>query len=131
MRAFDLGTSHVHLGPGGKATVLPDFGWDPESLADYEEQYGDDGPDGRIVMTSPMAASWTSWERHPAGDEVVVLVSGRADLLQEVDGEVRRIPMLPGQAIVNPTGVWHTADVHEPGLGLFITPGMGTEHKPR
>ena len=26
---------------------------------------------------------------------------------------------------------WHTADVHEPGSALFITPGRGTEHRPR
>jgi hypothetical protein len=27
--------------------------------------------------------------------------------------------------------VWHTADVHEPGDALFITPGQGTENVPR
>jgi hypothetical protein len=37
----------------------------------------------------------------------------------------------PGEAMVNPRGVWHTADVHEPGKGLFVTPGRGTEHRPR
>ena len=36
----------------------------------------------------------------------------------------------PG-ASINPPGVWHTADVHEPGEALFITPGRGTEHEPR
>lgn len=36
-----------------------------------------------------------------------------------------------GQAAINPRGVWHTADVHEPGSALFITPGRGTEHRPR
>jgi hypothetical protein len=27
--------------------------------------------------------------------------------------------------------VWHTADVHEPGDAVFITPGRGTENRPR
>ena len=36
-----------------------------------------------------------------------------------------------GERVLNPPGVWHTADVHEPGDALFITPGEGTEHKPR
>jgi mannose-6-phosphate isomerase-like protein (cupin superfamily) len=62
---------------------------------------------------------------------VVVLLSGRVDVIQEVDGEHRTVALRPGQAMINPRGVWHTADVHEPGQGLFITPGLGTEHRPR
>ena len=27
-------------------------------------------------------------------------------------------------------GVWHRAIVHEPGDALFVTAGLGTEHKP-
>ena len=37
----------------------------------------------------------------------------------------------PARRLINPRGVWHTADVHEPGEGLFVTPGLGTEHRPR
>jgi len=49
--------------------------------------------------------------------------------LQEVDGEQHRIELHAGQAVINPRGVWHTADVHEPGSALFITPWRGTEHR--
>jgi mannose-6-phosphate isomerase-like protein (cupin superfamily) len=129
--AHDLRTVPLHLGLGSRATPLPDWAWTPEQLGAYGERFAADGPEGRLVMTFEQAASWDSWERHPAGDEVVVLLSGRADLVQEVDGEHRRVPMLPGEAVVNPAGVWHTADVHEPGTILTITPGQGTEHRPR
>ena len=71
------------------------------------------------------------WERHPAGDEVVVALSGHQTLIQEVDGRQHRIELHAGQAVINPRGVWHTADIHEPGSALFITPGRGTEHRPR
>jgi hypothetical protein len=37
----------------------------------------------------------------------------------------------PCQAMINPAGVWHTADVHEPVRFMTITPGQGTEHRPR
>ena len=74
---------------------------------------------------------WDSWERHPAGEEIVVLVSGRVDLIQEIDGEERVVALTPGTAVINPRNVWHTANVHEPGDALFITPGRGTEHRPR
>jgi mannose-6-phosphate isomerase-like protein (cupin superfamily) len=129
--AFDLATTHVHLGPGGRATPLPDFAWTPEHLDAYERRFAADGDDGRLVTTFRSEMSWPTWERHPAGEEVVVLLSGRIDLIQRAGGGERRIPLRPGQAVVNPTGVWHTADVHEPGEALFITPGRGTEHMPR
>jgi mannose-6-phosphate isomerase-like protein (cupin superfamily) len=129
--AFDLATTHIHLGQGARATPLPDFEWSPDYLAAYEQRFAVDGDEGRLVTLLHNDATWTSWERHPAGEEVVVLLSGRVDLLQRIDGVEHRIPLRPGQAIVNPQGVWHTADVHEPGEALFITPGRGTEHEPR
>ncbi len=36
-----------------------------------------------------------------------------------------------GQAIVNPAGVWHTADVDGCATALFITAGVGTQVRPR
>lgn len=129
--AFDLATTHVHLGLGATATPLPDFEWSAEYLASYEQRFAADGDDGRLAMLGPVTTSWDSWERHPAGEELVVLVAGRIDLIQRIDGGERRIPVAAGQAVVNPPGVWHTADVHEPGQALFVTPGRGTEHAPR
>lgn len=128
---FDLAATHIHLGLGARATPLPDFEWSPEYLAAYQERFAVDGDEGRLVMMGRNDASWTSWERHPAGEEVVVLLSGRVDLVQRIDGGERRVSLRPGEAVVNPPGVWHTADVHEPGDALFITPGRGTEHEPR
>jgi mannose-6-phosphate isomerase-like protein (cupin superfamily) len=61
---------------------------------------------------------------------VVFLISGRVDVVQDIDGEERVIELEPGQALINPPGVWHRAVVHEPGTALFITPGRGTEARP-
>jgi mannose-6-phosphate isomerase-like protein (cupin superfamily) len=129
--AFDLSTTHLHLGLGARVEVMPDFQWTPEYLDAYTTRTESDGDDGRLVMLGRQDASWDSWERHPAGEEVVILVSGRVDLIQEVDGEPRVVPLTAGMAVVNPRNVWHTADVHEPGDAIFITPGRGTEHRPR
>jgi quercetin dioxygenase-like cupin family protein len=129
--AFDLHESPIHLGLGSTATPMPGFEWTPESLEAYGSRFSGDGGEGRLVCVFPQSATWDTWERHPAGEEVVVLLSGRVDLIQEVDGEQRRIELRPGQAAINPAGVWHTADVIEPGEGLFITPGRGTEHRSR
>ncbi len=43
----------------------------------------------------------------------------------------RRVPLRAGQAVVNPPGVWHTADVTGEATALFITPGLDTDHRPR
>lgn len=128
--SFDVTTTYAHLGLGARVDLLPDFAWTPEYLAAYRDRTAADGDEGRLVLFGDQDASWESWERHPAGEELVVLMSGRVDLLQEIDGEVRVVELTPGTAVVNPRGVWHTADVHEPGQALFITPSRGTEGRP-
>jgi mannose-6-phosphate isomerase-like protein (cupin superfamily) len=129
--AFDLTRTFVHLGLGARASLVPDFQWTEEFLDKYETEHAADGEEGRLVMISQRDSTWTSWERHPAGDELVVLLSGRQTLIQEGAAAEQRIDLFPGQAVINPRGVWHTADIHEPGQTLFITPGKGTEHRPR
>lgn len=121
----------IHLGLDARATPVRDFSWDPAYLEAYTERFAGDGDEGRLLGVFEQTESWPTWERHPAGEEVVLLLSGRADLIQQIDGEERRVALRPGQAVVNPTGVWHTADVHEPGQILFVTPGRGTDHKSR
>jgi mannose-6-phosphate isomerase-like protein (cupin superfamily) len=130
MAGFDLSSTYLHLGLGATVTELPDFAWTPEYLDAYVERFDADGDEGRLVTVTPQHETWQSWERHPAGDEVVVCISGRFDVVQEVDGNEVVTPLTPGMAMVNPRGVWHRGVVHEPGDGLFITPGRGTEHKP-
>jgi hypothetical protein len=58
-------------------------------------------------------------------------MSGRAVLIQDLPDGENRCVLDPGHAVINPRGVWHTSDVLEPGMALFITPGFGTEHRPR
>lgn len=127
---FDLDRTYVHLGLGATATPLPDFRWDADYLRSYAEAHAADGDDGRLVMIND-TSTWDSWERHPAGEEVVVLLSGRVTLTQDLEGGPEAVDLRPGQAIINPPGVWHTCDVREPGRILFITPGRGTEHRTR
>jgi mannose-6-phosphate isomerase-like protein (cupin superfamily) len=131
MDAFDLTSTFVHLGLGSRATALPDFTFSPEYLSSYEARFEADGGEGRLVLITEQTASWDSWERHPAGEEVVILLEGRVDLVQDLDDGHHVIPLAPGHAVINPANVWHTATVHEPGRALFITPGRGTEHRPR
>lgn len=129
--AVDLTGTPIHLGTGSTARPVDGFAWDPAVLGAYGEAVADDGAEGRMVMTFAADASWTSWERHPHGAEVVICLSGRMTMIREIDGRPVPVELGPNQAIINPPGVWHTADVHEPGHFMTITPGLGTEHRPR
>jgi mannose-6-phosphate isomerase-like protein (cupin superfamily) len=128
--AFDLSQTFIHLGLGVTATPMPDFAWTAEFMDNYASSTAADGDEGRLVCIVDQGATWDTWERHPAGEEVVVLLSGRVDVVQDLDGVEKVIALGPGQAMVNPPNVWHTARVHEAGRALFITPGRGTEHRP-
>ena len=68
---------------------------------------------------------------HPSGEELVVCTEGTIKLLQEVDGQVRSAVLNRGEAVINPPGVWHTADVDDQAAVLIITAGVGTENRPR
>ena len=129
--SFDLQSTVVHLGRGSTAVPFGGADWSQQWLERYEQSFATDGADGRMVCVFPQPRTWTTWERHPAGEELVVLLSGRIDVIQDLDGVHRTVPLRAGEAMINPRGVWHTADVHEPGEGLFITPGLGTEHRAR
>jgi hypothetical protein len=129
--SVDMATAAIHLGLGATSTTLPDFTWSPEYLQAYGERFASDGDEGRLVVMEESASDWTSWERHPAGEEVVLLLSGRVRLVQEIAGEHVATDLEAFQAVVNPAGVWHTMDVFEPARALFITPGRGTENRPR
>jgi mannose-6-phosphate isomerase-like protein (cupin superfamily) len=132
--AFDLSKTHVHLGLGSRTVPVPDFEWTPEFLERYTADFASDAEEGRLVMIGASGTSWTFWERHPAGEELVVVLSGEMTLVQDLGGlggAEHRIPLHPGEAAINPKGIWHTVDVTGPGDVLFITPGIGTEHRPR
>ena len=55
---------------------------------DYGERHADDLDEGRIVALFRFEEAWTSWEMHPAGEEVVCCIQGHMTLHQELpDGQ--------------------------------------------
>jgi len=126
-------TKHpIHLGLGASAVVQPEFDGAMSWYEGYGERHGADGAEGRLVAMHTFSESWTAWEMHPLGAEVVVCVAGSITLHQGApDGTVTQVTLAPGEYAINEPGVWHTADVDGEATALFITAGMGTEHKPR
>lgn len=83
-----------------------------------------------LVSAYDFSGDWNCWEMHPNGDEVVILISGSATFVLELNDE-HQLAVLsrPGDRVVVPRGVWHTARVSEAATVLFVTPGEGTLHR--
>ncbi len=129
-----LKTHPIHLGQSGTAVPQPEFPRDEGAMQwyiDYAERHEKDGTDGRLFSCFRFTEDWAGWEMHPAGAEVVVCIEGSLTLIQEIDGGEVCTTLGPGEYAINPPGVWHTADVHGEATGFFVTPGIGTQGRPR
>jgi uncharacterized cupin superfamily protein len=114
------------------AVLKPDFTVDPiaKSPGFYEMLDRDyDDFKGHVLMNADaFSEDWGVWERHPEGDEIVLLLSGRAELILRKSGGDETLTLdESGAYAVVPRGIWHTAKISEPTRMLFITPGEGTE----
>ena len=128
---YDFEQRPIHLGLGATAVVQPEFTGDMDWYMAYGARHEADGVEGRLVTAHTFTEPWDTWEMHPNGAEVVACVAGTMTLHQDIDGEIVTVTLKTGQYLINPPGVWHTADVDEPATGVFITAGVGTEIKPR
>ncbi|WP_274035333.1 cupin domain-containing protein [Streptomyces sp. MMBL 11-1] len=129
--ALDLRTTPVHLGLGSRAKPVEGFTWDPEALQAYSAAVAADGAEGRMVMIFDGEGPGDHWESHPAGDELVVCLTGAVTVTRDVDGVRERVLLGPGEATVNPAGVWHVVDMEGSTSILAVTATLGTDHRPR
>lgn len=116
------------------AVLKPDLGVQPVSVtSDLYDRLGNDfdGFKGHVLVSvHEFSESWPHWERHPAGDEIVILLSGKVTLrIQTPQGEERIDLNDAGSYVIIPRGAWHLAETRVPARMLFITPGEETEHR--
>lgn len=131
MNNLNLWNRPIHLGLGATARAQPPFGG-MEWYEDYATRNAADGAEGRLVSAYRFTESWDSWEMHPAGDEVVLCLSGSMTLHQEhADGVTATLTLGPGEYAINPPRCWHTADIDGEATALFITAGLDTQHRAR
>jgi mannose-6-phosphate isomerase-like protein (cupin superfamily) len=84
-----------------------------------------------LVLTFSYDRDWPIWEKHPNGDEIVMLLDGRTTMVLEMDGRERLVELDESCSyVVVPRGTWHTARTKTACRMLFITAGEGTEHRP-
>jgi mannose-6-phosphate isomerase-like protein (cupin superfamily) len=132
---IDLLKNYLLLEPDGAAVLLPggvDF-WSQLMSGDATDSgirrlMGSEK--GRLLSTLSMGADWTNWEMHPAGDEILFMLEGKATFVLELSDGLKEVALGAGRLLVIPQGVWHTAKVSEPARLLAITAGSGSQHRP-
>jgi mannose-6-phosphate isomerase-like protein (cupin superfamily) len=124
----DLLKTYVVMGPDHSATgvdVTPTIWEELDRRFDKFKGY-------LLIAKFDFDADWPSWEVHPAGDEIVVLLAGYADMILDLDGSHQVSTLAqPGAFVIVPKGIWHTARTSITTSMLFVTPGQGTENKPQ
>jgi len=127
-KARDILSTYLHVRDGARTEAID------VSEAFWEELARGEHPEldqGRLMSAFTFSEPWPTWERHPAGEELVMLLTGAATLVLEESGRERAVHLSqPGSYVLVPTNVWHTARTDVPTTMLFLTPGSGTEHRP-
>lgn len=124
----DILSTYLHFQDGGRADAIPvsESFW--SDLASGKHPQLDQG---RLMSAFCFSEPWSMWERHPAGEELVMLLSGAAILVLEESGHETTVELSsPGSYVLVPQNVWHTARTNVPTTMVFLTPGSGTEHRP-
>lgn len=124
---LDLASTFVVVEPDHRAVpvaVTPTIYEELDRLFDHFK--------GRMLVASfSFDADWPSWEIHPAGDEIVCLMSGEATMVLDRNGVEDTVHLRePGSFVIVPKGTWHTARTTVPTTMLFVTPGERTQNKP-
>jgi mannose-6-phosphate isomerase-like protein (cupin superfamily) len=125
MTPFTLDSTYVHLRSDESAVAM-------KGGAEFWAGIGErrDLDVGRLMGKSGQSKDWDHWERHPAGEEILTLLSGEMELVLDMPGGEHCVVLTAGQTFVVPRGVWHRGIVRQPGELMFVTPGAGTDHRP-
>lgn len=125
MTAFNLRKTFIVVDPALNAhqrpvteTFYPDLERDYSAFAGHS-----------LISCYRFTSDWETWECHPAGDEVVCLISGQATLLLQTEQGQQSVELLTsGDTVVIPQNTWHTARVDQACEMIFMTPGEGTRN---
>ena len=95
--------------------------------AELDDEFGDFS-NHILISRHTFSEAWPTWEIHPEGDELVMLIDGDTDMVLAHDngGETVISVATPGEYVIVPKATWHTARPRQPTTMLFVTPGEGT-----
>ena len=115
----------IHLAPGGAMRAIA------RTHDTYRRVAGD--PElrrGHLItlhrVNDSAEAHYPTWERHPDGDELLIVASGSLSVELREDGAVRTVPLPAQAACIVPAGIWHRLVVHAPSRLMTMTLLNGT-----
>jgi mannose-6-phosphate isomerase-like protein (cupin superfamily) len=127
-KAAAILNTYLHVQDNGRTELIP------VSASFWQEVAQGDRPElnqGRLISALTFSQAWPTWERHPSGEELVLLLSGAATIVLEESSGARSVLLAQvGDYVMVPTGVWHTASTTVATTLLLLTSGAGTEHRP-
>jgi mannose-6-phosphate isomerase-like protein (cupin superfamily) len=124
----NITSTYLHVRDDGRTDSIPvsDSFWQEIAAGKLSRL-----DEGRLMSAFSFSEPWSMWERHPAGEELVMLLSGSVTVVLEELGQERTVQLNdPGSYVLVPRNVWHTARTSVQTTMLFLTPGAGTEHRP-
>jgi len=117
---------HVKDGAGLASVSAPVSFWPVLAAGKFPEL-----DRGRLMSAFTFTGAWDTWGRHPAGEELVMLLGGAVTLMLEEAEGVRVVALTrPGAYVLVARNTWHTARAEVESSLVFLTPGAGTEHRP-
>lgn len=123
-----LANAFVVIDPQQRAHVEA---FTPELYQRLDQHY-DHFAQHQLVSLHTFTEDWPTWERHPAGDELVMLLSGAVTLIVQTESGEQSLQLeKPNHYVVVPKNCWHTMKTRTRSSMLFITPGEGTENTER
>lgn len=122
--AFDPTTTYISIeGAAAKAMAVTDSFW-PDVMAGKRKV-------GDWLMTAfPQDKDWDVWERHPKGEEILVMLKGALTLVIDDGTSLREVALNEGESTIVPRNTWHTGKLRKAGTLLALTFGEGTDHRP-
>ena len=88
--ARNILSTYLHFGDKGEAETIDvsDSFWAALSSGAMPEL-----DQGRLMSAFSFSEPWATWERHPEGDELVMLLAGAVTLVLEVQGEEKPVAL--------------------------------------
>jgi mannose-6-phosphate isomerase-like protein (cupin superfamily) len=133
--AFELASTYAFLEDGGAAPLVPTGEGFWKDLMSGNPQTPDAvrvaTGSGWLVAKYRIVEDNPAWEMHPAGDELLVMLSGQMAVVLEQSGKETVVEVPAGKACIVPRGTWHRQVVRIPGEYLGATYGRGTQHRAR
>lgn len=124
---FDIADTSIALEADGGAKPLDER----ETMWDYAAS-GRFGDVTRLVSRHRLTADWTSWELHPLGDAIILLLDGTIEVNLEGENPSKSADLEHGGTFARiPRGTWHTVTVRRPSTVLLIAPSAEARQRPR